>query len=339
MPSSNPITGTVSVPPESPALPALAERLAMAGHRVIPVPPRARDLPWSQAELQELFRPADVIVAMPSLRYPRPLLEAAPQLRLVVSGVIGVDNIDVVAATELGIAVANCPAPENVIGVAEATIMLMVALLHGLGARQRALRSGDWQPGVPGRLLWRRQVGLIGYGRIGRAVAERLRGWEVTVRFHDPYVEGSTPLDELLATSDVVSLHVVLTEHTRNLIGARELALMKSSAVLINTARGGVVDEAALAEAITSGRLAGAAIDVFETEPLGLDNPLLTCDPERVILTPHCIGHNQETGPTGVAMVVEAVRQAMHGEPPANLLNPEVLPHWRARPAARPGPG
>ncbi len=180
---------------------------------------------------------------------------------------------------------------------------------------------------------------MIGYGRIGRAVAERLRGWEVPVRFHDPYVEGSTPLDELLATSDVVSLHVVLTERTRNLIGARELALMKPSAVLINTARGGVVDEAALAEAIASGRLAGAAIDVFETEPLNPGNPLLACDPERVILTPHCIGHNQETGPTGVAMAVEAVRQAMRGDPPANLVNPEVLPRWRTRLATLSGSG
>ncbi|HLH69175.1 MAG TPA: NAD(P)-dependent oxidoreductase [Candidatus Dormibacteraeota bacterium] len=339
MARSDPATGTVSVPPESPALPALAERLVAAGHQVVPVPPRGRDHPWSAAELQELFRPADVIVAMPSLSYPRALLEAAPRLRLVVSGVIGVDNIDVAAATELGIAVANCPAPENVIGVAEATIMLMVALLHELGARQRALRSGKWRPEAPGRLLWRHQVGLIGYGRIGRAVAERLRGWEVPVRFHDPYVEGSTPLDELLATSDVVSLHVVLTERTRNLIGARELALMKPSAVLINTARGGVVDEAALAEAIASGRLAGAAIDVFETEPLNPGNPLLACDPERVILTPHCIGHNQETGPTGVAMAVEAVRQAMRGDPPANLVNPEVLPRWRTRLATLSGSG
>ncbi len=335
---SAPPAGTVAIPPESPAIPALAERLAAAGYRVIAVPARDRDRPWSAAELREWFAPADVVVAMPPLSYPRALLEAAPRLRLIVSGVIGVDNIDVAAATGLGIAVANCPAPENVIGVAEATIMVMVALLHELGPRQGALRAGRWRPGVPGRLLRGRQVGLIGYGRIGRAVAERLRGWEAPVRFHDPYVEGSIPLDELLATSDVVSLHVVLTERTRNLIGARELALMKPSAVLINTARGGVVDEAALADAITSGRLAGAAVDVFETEPPAADSPLLTCDPERVILTPHCIGHNQETGPSGVAMAVEAVGRAMRGEPPANLLNPEVLPRWRARLAGLAGP-
>ncbi|HZU17805.1 MAG TPA: NAD(P)-dependent oxidoreductase [Candidatus Dormibacteraeota bacterium] len=326
--------GTVVLPPESPAIPALGERLAAAGHRVVALPARGR--PWSEEELRERLAPADVVVAMPPLSYPRALLEAAPRLRLVVSGVIGVDNIDVAAATELGIAVANCPTPENVIGMAEATVMLVVALLHELGPRQGALRAGGWRPEVPGRLLWGRQVGLIGYGRIGRAVAERLQGWGVRVRFHDPYVAGSTPLDELLASSDVVSLHVVLTERTRHLIGARELALMKPSAVLVNTARGGVVDEAALAEAIDSGRLAGAALDVFETEPLAPDNPLLGCDPERVILTPHCIGHNQETGPAGVAMAVEAVGRAMRGLAPANLVNPEVLPRWRARLA---GPG
>jgi phosphoglycerate dehydrogenase-like enzyme len=174
-------------------------------------------------------------------------------------------------------------------------------------------------------------VGLIGYGRIARHVEQRLQGWGVTIQAADPYVEGSVPLDELLRTSDVVSVHVVLTKETRNMLGARELALMKPSAILINTSRGGAVVEDALAEAINADRLAGAALDVFQQEPINMDNPLLACDPDRVILTPHSIGHNLESGPTGIQMALETIERALRGELPESVINPEVIPAWRRR--------
>jgi D-3-phosphoglycerate dehydrogenase len=147
----------------------------------------------------------------------------------------------------------------------------------------------------------------------------------------DPYVGGTLNLDELLRTSDVVSIHVVLTAETRNMIGERELGLMKQSAILVNTSRGGVIVEAALAQALDSGRLAGAALDVFQQEPINMDNPLLRCDPDRVILTPHAIGHNLETLPTGVQMAYDNIDRALRGELPQSVINPEVIPAWRRR--------
>jgi phosphoglycerate dehydrogenase-like enzyme len=321
---------TVTVTPDSHAIPGLPDELRRAGYRVIEVPAR-RGSPWTAEEVSELFAGADVIVAMPGTRYRHELIAAVPRLRLLTSPVIGVDHIDVDAATELGVVVANCPVPENVNGVAEATIMLMTALLLQLEAKQSSLRGGGWRPRDRGHLLWKKTVGIVGYGRIGHAVHARLQGWEVDVQFHDPYVAGSVELDHLLRTSDVVTLHVVLTEETRNLIGARELALMRPSAVLVNTSRGGTVDEAALARAIDEGRLAGAAIDVFEREPMSMENPLLRCDPHRVILTPHAVGHNAETGPGGTAMALRSVQRAMAGELPESVVNPAVVPFWRER--------
>jgi D-3-phosphoglycerate dehydrogenase len=172
---------------------------------------------------------------------------------------------------------------------------------------------------------------LIGYGRIARNVEQRLQGWGVNVQASDPYVAGTLSLDDVLRSSDVVSLHVVLTNETRNMIGARELALMKSSAVLVNTSRGGAIVEEALAEALDSGRLAGAALDVFQQEPIDMDNPLLRCDPDRVILTPHAIGHNLETGPTGVQMAYDNIDRVLRGELPESVINPEVIPAWQRR--------
>lgn len=325
------MSATICVPEEWPELPGLAERLEAMGDRVLHSGPHDRTRPWSAEEVRDLFSEADVIVASLHPRYPRDVLAAAPRLRLVTSTGIGFDRIDVAAATELGILVANCPAPENVVGVAEATILLAVALLHQLQARLRALRSGAWQSPVEGRILWRRAVGLVGYGHIARAVADRLRGWEVQVRFHDPEVSGSTPLDELLRWADVLSVHVPLTRETRHLIGEPELGLLKRSAILVNTSRGGVVDEAALAAAIDRGRLAGAALDVFEHEPIEPDNPLLRCDPDRVLLTPHAIGQNVETRPSALAITMDNIERALRGEPPAYVVNPAATPTWHTR--------
>jgi D-3-phosphoglycerate dehydrogenase len=317
----------IAIAPSSPAAdgPRLEDRLRAAGHEIV-VTDR-----WGASELRGLFGDVDVIVASPARAYPAELFESAPRLRLVTSPVIGVDTVDIDAANEFGVIVANCPTAENIIGIAEATVMFMVALLLNFKQKERSLRQGHFRPRHTSHLLRGRRVGLIGYGRIARQVEQRLQGWEVEVQASDPYVPGTIALDELLRTSDIVSLHVVLTRETRNMLGARELALMKPGAFVVNTSRGGAIVEAALAEAIDAGRLAGVALDVFQQEPLNMDNPLLGCDPDRVILTPHSIGHNAESGPTGVQMAFDNIDRALRGDLPESVINPEVIPAWRRK--------
>jgi D-3-phosphoglycerate dehydrogenase len=317
----------IAIPPPSAATdgPRLADRLRDAGHEIV-ITDR-----WTDADLAHVFGDVDVVVASPARPYPAELFSVAPRLRLITSPVIGVDTIDLDAASEFGVLVANCPTAENVIGIAEATIMLIVASLLKLKQKERSLREGHFRPHHASHILHGRTVGLVGYGRIARNVEQRLQGWGVQVQAADPYVPGTISLDELLRTSDVVSLHVVLTKETRNMVGARELALMKPTAILINTSRGGAVVEDALAEALDAGRLAGAALDVFQQEPIDMANPLLSCDPERVILTPHSIGHNLESGPTGVQMAFDNIDRALRGELPESVINQEVIPAWRRR--------
>jgi phosphoglycerate dehydrogenase-like enzyme len=316
----------IAIPASQPgAQPRLEDRLRAAGHEIV-----LTDR-WTDADLSRLFGDVDAVVASPARQYSAELFAAAHRLRLIMSPVIGVDTIDVDAASEFGVLVANCPTAENIIGIAEATVMLTVALLLNLKQKERSLREGRFRPQHASHILHGRTVGLIGYGRIARAVEQRLHGWGVKVQASDPYVSGTIGLEELLRTSDVVSLHVVLTRETRNMIGARELALMKPSAVLVNTSRGGAVVEEALAEALNAGRLAGAALDVFQQEPIGMQNPLLQCDPDRVILTPHAIGHNLETGPTGVQMAFDNIDRVLRGELPESVINQEVIPAWHRR--------
>jgi len=317
----------IAIPPPSAATdgPRLEDRLREAGHDIV-ITDR-----WTDTDLARVFGDVDVVVASPARPYPAELFAVAPRLCLITSPVIGVDTIDLDAASEFGVLVANCPTAENVIGIAEATVMLIVASLLKLKQKERSLREGHFRPRHASHILHGRTVGLVGYGRIGHNVEQRLQGWGVTVLAADPYVPGTIGLDELLETSDVVSLHVVLTKETRNMIGPRELALMKPSAILVNTSRGGAVVEEALAEAIDAGRLAGAALDVFQQEPIDMSNPLLHCDPDRVILTPHSIGHNLETGPTGVQMAFDNIDRALRGELPESVINQEVIPAWRRR--------
>lgn len=321
----------IAIPPAQPSGapgPGLEDRLRQAGHEIVITSQAER---WTADDLRQIFGDVEAIVASPARPYPPELFAAAPRLRLITSPVIGVDSIDVDAASEFGVLVANCPTAENIIGVAEATVMLMVALMLNLKQKERSLREGRFRPPHTSHILHGRTIGLIGYGRIGHAVEQRLQGWGVTVQASDPYVAGTVSLGDLLRTSDIVSLHVVLTKETRNMIGPRELGLMKPGAILVNTSRGGAIVEEAVAEAIDSGRLGGAALDVFQQEPIKMDNPLLRCDPDRVILTPHAIGHNLETLPTGVQMAFDNIDRALRGELPQNVINKEVIPAWQRR--------
>jgi phosphoglycerate dehydrogenase-like enzyme len=322
----------VAIPPTQAGVePRLEVRLREAGYDVVVMPAGTPRDPWTPQELRDIFTNVDAVVASPSRTYPAELFAAAPRLRLITSPVIGVDTIDIDSANEFGVIVANCPTAENIIGIAEATVMLIVALHLNLKQKERSLREGRFRPQHASHILHGRTVGLVGYGRIARNVEQRLQGWGVKIQASDPYVPGTLTLEDLLATSDVVSLHVVLTKETRNMLGARELALMKPSAMLVNTSRGGAIVEDALAEAIDSGHIAAAALDVFQQEPINMDNPLLRCDPDRVILTPHAIGHNLETGPTGVQMAFDNIDRALRGELPESVINPEIIPAWQRR--------
>lgn len=320
----------VVLPPTFNATLGLDERLTAAGYDVSMAPPGPRD-GWTADEIASQFANADVILASPNQKFGADVLRAAPRLRLIGSPVIGFDHIDLDTATELGILVSNCPTEEIIVGMAESTVMLMAALSLELMRKQATLRGGEWRAPHQSHLVRGKTVGLIGYGRIGRAVASRLQGWEVNLQWHDPYVQGSIPLDELLRTSDVVSIHSPRTNETRGLIGARELSLMKPTAILINTARGDLVDEAALADALDEDRLFAAGIDAWSDEPPRPDNPLFRCDPRRAILTPHAVGHSLEIGPAGVEMAFRTVARVMEGELPESVANPEVIDRWRAR--------
>lgn len=281
---------------------------------------------------------AEVLV---STDVPRAVIEAAPGLDAVVSSAVGYDRVDVDAATSRGILVCNSPSPENVNGVAEATIGLMVALTKGLTRKDRQMRDPGWgSPMDRGVLLWRRTVGIVGLGRIGRAVAERLGGWGVRLIACAPTASRDEAarlgvelvnLAQLLRSADIVTLHASTRPGNRHLIGAAELALMRPEAYLVNMARGELVDTDALVAALRAGRLAGAALDVFEEEPLPADSPLRTLDPDRVILTPHTLSNSLESREGNLRAAIANVLAIARGEAPPTTVNAEVLPRWRGR--------
>jgi D-3-phosphoglycerate dehydrogenase / 2-oxoglutarate reductase len=213
-------------------------------------------------------------------------LPRLPKCRAVFRSGSGLDSIPVAAAQALGIAVHNTP--ESIAeSVAEHAVALLLALVRQVTVQDRRVRAGQWAGSEPQQRwhLSRRCLGLVGYGGIARRVERMLAGFDLRVLHHDPFSPRSTPLPDLLREADAVSLHCPLTRETRHLIGATELALMKPGALLVNTARGAVVDEAALVEALRANRIGGAALDVLEQEPPAPDNPLLALD--NVILSPH----------------------------------------------------
>ena len=319
---------------------ALAGLLTQAGCQVIrgpqPNPPAMTAFP--REEWPRLFGETDVIVVSPRELCPRELLEAAPRLRAVVSPVIGVDTIDMEAANEMGLIVGHGAMPENYQGVSESAVMLIAALLLDLPGKEKLLRTNAPRPAqLRARMVRGKTIGLVGLGRTARGVVERLAGWDVRLQAHDPYVSqadapsGVAMLDlpTLLRTSDVVSVHVTLTPETHHLLGDAELRLMPPHAYLVNTARGGAIDEAALFRVLQEGVIAGAALDVFEQEPLPPESPLRTLD--KVILTPHMVGHSRELMAAIPPAAAENVLRILRGEPPLYVKNPDILPAWRQR--------
>ena len=262
------------------------------------------------------------------------LLDAAPRLRVISQMAVGVDNIDVAACTRRGIPVGYTPGV-----LAETTADLAWALLMATARRvveaDAYTRSGAWKTwepmGLLGRDLHHATLGIIGLGGIGTEVAKRARGFEMRIlyfsRRRKPELEASLGLeyrlmDELLREADFVSLHCALTAETRHLIGARELALMKPTAILINTTRGPVVDQAALAAALKAGTLAAAGLDVFEAEPVPLDDPILSLP--NVVALPHIGSASVDTRGRMARMAAENLLAALSDQRPPNLVNPEA---------------
>ena len=262
------------------------------------------------------------------------VLEAMPRLKAVVKHGAGVDNIDIAAATARGVMVANTPGGNNSTAVAEGAVSMMLALLRRTREMDTLVRGNRWDERWTVRLgdLTGARVGLIGFGRIARCVANICgAGFGAEVAAYDPMVPDADiraagveplPLAQILKR-DVISIHTPLTETTRNLIDTVELALMAPHAILVNCSRGGIVNEAALAEALQSEQIAGAGIDVFDAEPPSPDNSLLALP--NCLLSPHVAGVT-EAGmrdmALGVARLVEAVSG---GERPETLLNPEIF--------------
>lgn len=260
---------------------------------------------------------------------PREALAASPNLRVVQKHGVGVDNIDLGAATELGIAVANAPGT-NTEAVADLTLGFMLASLRSIVPAAISTRSGGWDRFI-GRELGELTVGVVGTGRIGRAVIRRLSGFGTRVVAFDVYRDEQVAkklgfeyvsLERLLRESDIVTLHIPLMPETQNMISSSELSWMKPSAVLVNIARGELVDEQALARCLEAGGIAGAGVDVFATEP-PQSSPLLKLP--NVIATPHIGAYTVEAMDAMARCCAETVVAVFRGQCPGNVLNPTVL--------------
>ena len=322
------------------------ETFTKAGHEVVfgrPSAPGNVASPreaYSEGELMELCHDVHVVLG-PTPTLTRAVMEASPLLHTLVVPVIGYERVDVQGATDLGIIVCNSPTPENFVSVSEATIASMTMLAKRLKIKEARVRNGEWSQNEDrGFLLWQKTVGIIGLGRTGSGVAKRLGGWEVRLLCHDPYISQEraeefgvemVDLPTLLHESDFVTIHVVITPETYEIIGEEQLRIMKPNAYLVNTSRGEAIEEVALRQAIEENWIAGAALDVFHQEPLPVDSPMRSLDPDRVILTPHSIAHTHASFVANRAMALETAITALNGDLPVPVVNHDAIPKWKDR--------
>lgn len=259
--------------------------------------------------LQEALRAADGVIVRSGTRITSELLHDPGRLRAIVRAGVGVDNIDVAAATRCGIIVMNTPGG-NTFSTAEHTLALLLALARQIPAADASVKQGKWERSrFVGSQLAGKTLGVVGLGRVGREVARRAAGMDMKVVGFDPFlspdraaqlgIEAAADLGQLLPRCDFLTVHTPLTDETRDLIGARELALLRRGSRVLNCARGGIIHEQALADALHSGHLAGAALDVFVQEPPPADHPLLRAP--NVVLTPH-LGASTVEAQTSVAL-------------------------------------
>lgn len=302
--------------------------LRRAGHEVMFA--RAADRRERGQSLAEAVADADAIVAGTD-RFTAEVITAATRLRVFGRCGVGYDNIDVAAATAAGVAVTYTPGV-NRESVAELVLGQLVNGARLLPQNIAAVREGRWEQ-PSGTELAGSVLGIVGLGSIGKAVARVARALGMTVIAYDPYFDADFAgdhgiergsLDAVLAASDFLTLHLFLDESTRNLIDRERIAAMKPGAFLVNTARGGVLDEAALADAVRSGHLRGAALDVLETEPLAADSPLRGLD--RVFVTAHIGAATHQARVRSSLMAAGQVADFLAGDPrPGNLVNPDYL--------------
>ena len=280
----------------------------------------------------------DAILCLGQTRCDAALIGRMPQLRLLLSAVTGIEGFDIEAATARGVLIGNGQVELNYIQMAEATILLILAALYDFNVTQRVLREDVPLPHpLRARLLRHRTIGFVGFGRIAQEVARRLAAWEAPMiaYVHRPNAQlqqfGVKPveLENLLREADIVSLHCSLNAQTRHIMDARRIGMMKRSAIIVNTARGGLINEAALTAALAEGRIAGAALDVFEVEPLPAASPLRQVP--NVILTPHTVGHTAECQEAIMENAWESIRRVSEGAPPVLLKNPGALAAWQSR--------
>lgn len=285
------------------------------------------------SQLIERIGEYDALVVRSETKVTADVIEAGRNLKVIGRAGVGVDNIDVEAATVRGILVVNSPGG-NTIAAAEHTIAMVLVLSRNIAQANASLHAGRWdRSSFVGVEVLNKTIGIVGLGRIGSEVARRAQGLMMKVIAYDPFLSSEVarkqgiellPLDEVLKRADYVTIHVPLSPETRHMIGARELSTMKPGARLINVARGGIVDESALCDALRSGHLAGAALDVFETEPLPSDSPLLAIP--SVIVSPHLGASTREAQVNVAIEVADEILLALRGEAVRNAVNLPSVP-------------
>lgn len=309
----------------TPLPPDLAERLA-GRYTLLETTPDALAAP--PPALLERLRQARGLLASTNLAVDAALLARFPNLRVLSNYGVGVDNIDLLEAARRDVTVCNTPGVLDA-AVADVATILILTLGRNSFANDRFVRDGQWQrgPAPYSHDLAGRRLGLLGMGRIGRLVAERARAFGLEVVYHNrssrPVAESiarAVSRDELFAGSDFLSVHCPLTPLTRHSIGRREFAMMKPGAYFVNTARGAIVDEAALIEALRQGRIAGAGLDVMQDEPIGADHPL--CGLPNVVLQPHYGSATHETRRAMIEMAVRNVMAGLEGTEPEAVVVP-----------------
>ncbi len=286
-----------------------------------------------RAALLAAVRDADALLVRSGTRADAEVIAAGTRLKVIGRAGVGLDNVDVDAATRAGVLVVNTPTA-NIVSAAELTCALLLAAARNVPQAGHSLKQGSWERSrFTGTELSGKVLGIVGLGRIGALVAERMTAFGMKIVAYDPYVTPAraaelgietTGLDDLLTRADFVTVHLPRTPETIGLIGKDELAKAKPTAYFVNVARGGIIDEPALADALRAGRIAGAALDVFETEP-PVDSPLLTLD--NVVATPHLGASTHEAQEKAGTQVAKSVIQALTGTPVPDAVNtPEPRP-------------
>jgi D-3-phosphoglycerate dehydrogenase len=293
-------------------------------------------------------RDAIIGAVMRGFTFTHDFMARLPETRIIAKLTIGYDDVDIDAAADLGILVTHSPTEANWGGVAEGTMTMMLTMLKRIREKDRHVREGGWrEDSLAGTYLGARQdgyegitVGIIGLGRIGSRLCDLLAPWRVNLIACDPYVDESkfahhnaraVDLETLLRTSDVVTIHSNLTAETRHLISEAQFGLMKPTAILLNAARGPIVDEDALFFALDRNKIAGAALDVFENEPLDLQSPLRGLG-DKVLVSPHMVSANKGASlEPAVPWAIKAAITAMRGEVPRHVVNENAIPKFLER--------